>query len=137
MKRLLQLALCLFFGFSGAACRAADELLTVGSQAPELNVEHWLSKGPGDAQPVTRFEEGKVYVVEFWATWCGPCIQSIPHLTQLQNEYKDKGATVIGVASSEKGTESKAKLKGVKDFVAGKKDEMKYTVAYDDDRSMS
>jgi thiol-disulfide isomerase/thioredoxin len=66
--------------------------LMVGDRAPELAISEWVK---GDE--VTGFEEGKVYVVEFWATWCGPCIGGMPHVSELQKEYKDKGVTVIGV----------------------------------------
>ncbi|HZW10170.1 MAG TPA: redoxin family protein [Phycisphaerales bacterium] len=66
--------------------------LMVGDRAPELAIGTWV-KG----EPVTGFEEGKVYVVECWATWCGPCIAGMPHLSELQKEYKDKGVTIIGV----------------------------------------
>ncbi|MDQ7012319.1 MAG: redoxin family protein [Planctomycetota bacterium] len=66
--------------------------LMVGDRAPELAISEWVK---GDE--VTGFEEGKVYVVEFWATWCGPCIAGMPHISKLQKEYKDKGVTVIGV----------------------------------------
>jgi thiol-disulfide isomerase/thioredoxin len=66
--------------------------LMVGDRAPELAIGEWVK---GDE--VTGFEEGKVYVVEFWATWCGPCIGGMPHVSELQKEYKDKGVTVIGV----------------------------------------
>jgi len=69
---------------------AAEPTLVVGSAAPELNIEHWLSKGAGDRFPeVTKFEAGKVYIVEFWATWCPPCIASMPHLSQLQDKFAD------------------------------------------------
>lgn len=66
--------------------------LKVGDRAPELAIERWV-KG----EPVTGFEKGRVYVVEFWATWCGPCIAGMPHISELQKEYKEKGVTVIGV----------------------------------------
>lgn len=66
--------------------------LMVGDRAPELAITEWVK---GDE--VTGFEDGKVYVVEFWATWCGPCIAGMPHVSELQKEYKDKGVTVIGV----------------------------------------
>lgn len=66
--------------------------LMVGDRAPELAISEWVK---GDE--VTGFEEGKVYVVEFWATWCGPCVAGMPHVSELQKEYKDKGVTVIGV----------------------------------------
>ena len=65
--------------------------LAVGSVAPDLDVEYWLSRGAENKFPkVTKFEPGKVYVVEFWATWCPPCVASMPHLSQLQDKYADK-----------------------------------------------
>ena len=57
--------------------------LKVGDAAPELKATKWLQ---GDE--VKSFEKDKVYVVEFWATWCGPCIVMMPHLSELQQEYK-------------------------------------------------
>ena len=68
----------------------AEPTLDVGSPAPELDVEYWLSRGVDDKFPkVTKFEPGKVYVVEFWATWCPPCVASMPHLSKLQDKYAD------------------------------------------------
>src|SRR5690606_34274883 len=47
-------------------------------------------------EPVERFEPGQVYVMEFWATWCRPCIDGFPHLTELQEEHGDD-VRIIGV----------------------------------------
>jgi peroxiredoxin len=41
---------------------------------------------------------GKVVLLDFWATWCGPCMQSIPELVRIQKKYKDKGLVVLGVS---------------------------------------
>ena len=78
-----------FTGYDRHHLSAQD--LKVGSAAPELAIEHWLQDGNGFFKPVTKFEKGKVYVVEFWATWCGPCIQSMPHLAEIQNKYRGQG----------------------------------------------
>ena len=101
--------------------------LCVGDKAPAIKVAKWL-KGT----PVTTFAKGKVYVVEFWATWCPPCLTSIPHLTDLQKKYKGK-ATFVGVSVSE--AEPGAKLVSyapkVTSFVKKQGAKMNYVVALD------
>lgn len=75
--------------------------LTIGSKAPKLDIEHWVQDGNGKLGPVEKFEDGKVYVVEFWATWCGPCIASMPHISELQQKYRDKGVTVVSISDED------------------------------------
>ena len=84
-------ALAAFAMFAGSEPRAQAEGLGLGDPAPPLTVSKFV-KGT----KVDKFEPGKIYVVEFWATWCGPCKVSIPHLTELQEKQKD--VTFIGVS---------------------------------------
>jgi thiol-disulfide isomerase/thioredoxin len=99
-----------------AATRAAE--LSVGDPAPKLEVKEFVK---GD--PVKGLEKGKVYVVEFWATWCGPCRATIPHLTELQKKHKD--IVFIGVSVFERDVSK------VKPFVAEMGEKMDYRVATD------
>lgn len=78
-----------------------SDMLTIGSVAPALDIEHWVQDGDGNFKPVTEFEDGKVYMVEFWATWCGPCIASMPHISEMQQEYADKGFQVVSVSTED------------------------------------
>ncbi|WP_028055423.1 TlpA disulfide reductase family protein [Sinorhizobium medicae] len=71
-------------------------LLKMDCPAPALKVQNWLRGGP-----LANFQPGKVYVVEFWATWCEPCISAMPNLIQLQEEYEDSGLEVVAVAADE------------------------------------
>ncbi len=65
--------------------------LTIGDQAPPIAIARWLRGDPIDA-----FEQGHIYVVEFWASWCVPCIAGMPHLSELQRQYADD-VTIVGV----------------------------------------
>lgn len=70
------------------------------------------------------WEPGKVYILECWATWCGPCVAVIPHVDGLYDKYKDKGLRVVGVNVWEDGKDK------VAEFVKKKGDGMSYPVLY-------
>lgn len=102
--------------------KAADApTLKAGDPAPKLQTGKWVQ---GD--PVTGFNKGTAYIVEFWATWCGPCRQSIPHLNEKYLKYKDKGLVVIGQDCWEDDDSL------VAPFVKKMGDQMAYRVALDD-----
>lgn len=107
--------------------KADKKLLKAGDRAPEFKVEKFI-KG----EPVTGFEKGHVYVVEFWATWCGPCIKAFPHLSELQKQYAGD-VTIIGtnVWEDMRAPYSEDTYTTVAEFVEDKGDIMGYTVAYD------
>jgi len=48
-------------------------------------------------------QKGKVVLIDFWATWCGPCRMAIPHLVELQRDYKSKGFEIVGVSLDQQG----------------------------------
>lgn len=97
------MASAMTYGLQEPATEAKNEAdaLSIGHKAPAIDIEHWVQNGDGKFQPVKSFQEGKVYVVEFWATWCPPCIASMPHLAKLQQEYASRGVTIISVSDEE------------------------------------
>lgn len=96
----------------------------LGQPAAPLNIAEWVKGSPVDLA-VTK--DKQIVVVEFWATWCPPCIKSIPHLTELQKQFKD--VRFIGVSSEEADV--------VKKFVTKMGDKMDYSVAIDADGKTS
>lgn len=102
--------------------KAEIKKIGIGDKAPDLKISTWV-KG----EPITEFRRDQVYVVEFWATWCGPCIAGMPHVSEVQKEYKDKNVRVIGVNIWDE-------PKNVEPFMKDKggNDKMQYTVAIEE-----
>lgn len=114
--------------FAGLVCIALRagpvQAIELGDPAPPLQVAGWVKGKPVNL----KAGKGKqVYVVEFWATWCGPCKASIPRLSERQRKYGDKGVVIIGISHEEASV--------VKPFVEKMGDKMDYTVAVDRDKA--
>ena len=128
------LAATLLFGLT--ACSQAQDvktkpvklsvkakMLNVGDPAPPLAKMTWLN-----GEEIKNFAPGKVYVLDFWAIWCGPCIQAMPHLAAIQDEYKDKGLVVVGVTTKDPNNT----MEKVAEFVEKKGKKFNYAFAYCD-----
>lgn len=98
--------------------------LKVGDKAPPIQVAKWLQ---GDE--IKEFKKGHAYVVEFWATWCGPCIAAMPHMSKLSKQHKDANIHFIGVNVWERYNEDT--LTTVTNFVKEQGPRLTYNVAYD------
>lgn len=72
----------------------------IGGEAPEIEFT-WTSKEAFGAKSVTKLSDlkGKVVMIDFWATWCGPCIRAFPSVRELQARYKDYDVVILGVTS--------------------------------------
>ena len=121
MKKLsiLLLAVAAVFIFNRPA-RAAK----LGDAAAPLKISTWVK---GEAVDLAKLKGKQVVVVEFWATWGPPCIQSIPHLTELQRKFKD--VAFVGVSAEDAAT--------VQKFVAKQGAQMDYHVGVDADGGTS
>ncbi len=100
LKRTLSLAAAAIMGMSGSGMAQQpgaqqQQDPNVGKPAPELKVSQWVT----DKKVTTEQLKGAPYVLEFWATWCGPCRTTVPHLNMISQTLEPFGLRVIGLTS--------------------------------------
>ncbi|MEW4565475.1 TlpA disulfide reductase family protein [Bremerella sp. JC770] len=142
---LLAIVLLLQFETTGMSADAtppeAPQPATIGvsSPAPEIDIQHWVSRGAEGFGQVKDFQADRVYVIEFWATWCGPCVASMPHLAKLQQEYADQDVQIISISDEPLGTVSQfldLKVRGEEGDQTYRELTAAYNLTTDPDRSV-
>lgn len=85
----------------GVAKKSKAPMPKAGSQPPEIAATSWMNWS-GKEPPTLASLKGKVVVVEFWATWCGPCVAGIPHLNELHEKHAKDGLVILSLTDQAK-----------------------------------
>ncbi len=95
--------------------------LSIGDEFPAIgNRVTWLN-----GKKVETFTRGKVYVIDLWATWCAPCIEMMPHTSDIADRYAKHGVEVIGLALDP------GNATATKEFVEKNAQNMRYIICED------
>lgn len=73
----------------------------LGEEPPEVAAAQWLNT---DGPQTLAGLRGNVVLIEFWATWCRPCVAGIPHMNELQTKYGDKGLRILSITDDDQRT---------------------------------
>jgi cytochrome c biogenesis protein CcmG, thiol:disulfide interchange protein DsbE len=120
-------------GFLGAALIAGSAFVAIAqNQTPTLEgktAPKFSIKTTDGATLTNANLKGKVVLIDFWATWCGPCKKASPHMQKIHKELNAKGVRVIGLSAME---EDPKDVKSIKDYKT--KNKYTYTFGYDGDK---
>ena len=86
-----------------AGSKKIQDALAVGTKFPDFNETDLTGKPLSVAN-----YKGKVVLIDFWATWCGPCVRDLPSVLEVYNKHHDKGFEIIGISLDRE--QDKAKL---------------------------
>jgi thiol-disulfide isomerase/thioredoxin len=114
---------------AGCATATAKAAPQVGDKPPAIKVAKWMTQAP-PAMPGAAGADKHTFVVEFWATWCGPCIKSIPHLADLHRKHGKDGLVILGISNEDVETVDKFMKKK---RPGGGTIDMPYSVGIDED----
>jgi len=128
--RILKVTLITVLLLSGwlvTAQETGEEIIVVprlrlGDTAPPLKIATYIH---GEEVDFDKDRGKNIYIIEFWATWCPPCRESVPHLSKLQAKYRDDNVIIVGISMEDE--------KEVETFAEKMGEKMDYVVAVDDD----
>ena len=106
---IIKLLLIIFLGITGyIALFSQDTLITLSQKEKVKNALQDINKAPDftllsitDSSYTLSKMEGKVVLINFWATWCGPCRMEIPEFNELQKTYHERGLHILGISVSD------------------------------------
>ncbi|MBI3737225.1 redoxin domain-containing protein [Candidatus Sumerlaeota bacterium] len=72
----------------------------IGEPAPDIKIFQWIPPEAGNALPIPGLK-GKIIIIDFWATWCGPCVAAIPHLNKLVEKFGGKNVVFLAMTDEQ------------------------------------
>jgi peroxiredoxin len=70
----------------------------IGQPAPSFELEAWTNLAKGEKEPTPDSLQGRVVLLEFWGTWCAPCVRAMPRIQALHDRLKEHGLEVLGIS---------------------------------------
>ncbi len=129
MPRLLSTALLVALNLGLGGALAPSTAQAAGEVAPGFSLKNLNPKASGYDQVSLDDLQGKVVMLNFWATWCGPCKLEMPHLQQIYSDLSDQGLVVVSVSIDDARDKSQ-----IKPVIMSKR--VTFPVVHDQDTSL-
>ena len=118
----LVIAVMFIAGTMAIGCKEERPTLSVGDIAPEFEAKQL----DGSTFRLSDYRGNKAVLIDFWATWCPPCIDEIPTIKSIAETYRDQGLEVVGVSLDRD-------EQALRDFV--KEEKLSYVQVFDEDKA--